>query len=61
MEYDKYNLSKKIAPLPNVKVAKNLTFFLEGKFQISGFWVNGASYGQPKDYDLFLKEYKNLQ
>jgi len=60
IEYDMHNVSKEIAPLPNRKVSKNLTFFPEGYFQESGFWVQDASYGEPKNYDKFIKEYNEL-
>lgn len=58
--YDMHDVSKDIAPKPGVNVAKNLTFFPDNRFQKSGFWVKGASYGQPKDYNKFIADYKKI-
>ena len=58
--YDMHDVSKDIAPKPGIKVAKNLTFFPDNRFQKSGFWVKGASYGQPKDYNKFMADYKKI-
>lgn len=60
IKYDLHDVSKKIAPRPGIKVAKNLTFFPNGKFQQSGFWVRGASYGDPKNFDQFIRDYDSL-
>ena len=60
IEYDMYNVSTSIAPKPNVNVAKNLTFFPDGRFQKSSFWVKGARYGEPKSFDKFIKDYNSL-
>ncbi len=60
IEYDMYNVSTSIAPRPNIKVAKNLTFFPDGRFQKSSFWVRGASYGEPKDFDKFIEDYNSI-
>ena len=58
--YDMHDVCKKIAPEPGVKVAKNLTFFPEGRFQESGFWVCNASYGEPKKSKQCIDAYNKL-
>jgi len=58
--YDMHNVSKDIAPNPGVEVAKNLTFSPEGRFQKSAFWVDGASYGQPKSVKSCVDAYNAL-
>lgn len=60
IHYDLHDISTTLAPEPGVKVAKNLTFFPCGKFQKSGFWVSGASYGDPKFFDDFINAYNSL-
>lgn len=60
IHYDWHDFSKRLAPEPGIKVAKNLTFFPDNRFQQSGFWVKGASYGDPKDYDMFINDYKSI-
>lgn len=60
IEYDMHNVSIDLAPMPNVKVAKNLTFFPQGYFQQSCFWVRGARYGEPKDFKEFITDYNKL-
>jgi len=60
IEYDLHDVSPKIAPNPGVKVAKNLTFFPDNRFQKSGFWVSGASYGEPKRLADITPYYESL-
>ena len=61
IKYDMHDVSKDIAPIPNVKVAKNLTFFPDNRFQKSGFWVRDCEYGEPKNYEQFIKDYESLK
>lgn len=60
IKYDMHDVSTAIAPTRGVKVVKNLTFFPNNRFQESSFWVRGASYGEPKDYDKFMADYAEL-
>lgn len=55
IEYDLYNISPKIAPKPGVKIAKNLTFFPDNRFQKSGSW-----YGEPKRLADIMPYYESL-
>jgi hypothetical protein len=41
--------------------AENLTFLPEGRYMKSAFWVRGANYGDPKEYDQFVADYEGLE
>ena len=58
--YDLYDVSKAIAPKPGTRVAENLVFFPNGIFQITDFWVDGASYGEPKSVKECVEAYDAL-
>ena len=58
--YDRFDIPGNYVSKPGVDVAKNLTFFPDGKFQKSECWFSGASYGKPKNYVLFMQEYACL-
>jgi hypothetical protein len=59
LAYDMHNVSPKNYK-KGERVAKNLTFFPEGKFQKSAFWISGASYGEPKCLKACINDYNTL-